>query len=398
MRVFTKWLFVSLLLFWTCTVKENKEDDAKDFSFAQDGSFLNALKNIIILSGRNGERVIVIGDYQARVMTSTAGGDFGESYGWINYELIRSGEIRKHMNAYGGEDRFWLGPEGGQHALYFTKDSPFEYDYWQVPPILDTESFDLISMDSSQATFSKTGKIVNRQGTEFSIGISRQIMLLDPSSIESELGVSLQGLHMVGFTSINRIRNEGTQDWSPQRGLISIWILGMFRPSESTAIIIPFRNSPKEGKVTDDYFGAIPKDRIKKLDSVLLVKADAGHRGKVGISPGIAKNIAGSYDARKKVLTLVKFDLHPEQKYVNSKWEQQEDPLSGDAVNAYNDGPKPDGLGDFFELESSSPALALKSGEAFTHRHTTIHITGNEEELNKIAEKILGVGLKDLKF
>ena len=30
------------------------------------------------------------------------------------------------MNVFGGEDRFWLGPEGGQFALYFKAGDPFD--------------------------------------------------------------------------------------------------------------------------------------------------------------------------------------------------------------------------------------------------------------------------------
>ena len=51
--------------------------------------------------------------YQGRVMTSTAEGDGGMSFGWINNELIDSNREEEHFHAFGGEERFWLGPEGG---------------------------------------------------------------------------------------------------------------------------------------------------------------------------------------------------------------------------------------------------------------------------------------------
>ena len=54
-------------------------------------------------------------------MTSTAGGDAGQSFGWINRELIASGKMQPHMNVFGGEDRFWMGPEGGQFSIFFAK-------------------------------------------------------------------------------------------------------------------------------------------------------------------------------------------------------------------------------------------------------------------------------------
>ena len=54
-------------------------------------------------------------------MTSSSDGENGLSYGWINHDLIGSGEIKKQINAVGGEERFWLGPEGGQFSIFFKK-------------------------------------------------------------------------------------------------------------------------------------------------------------------------------------------------------------------------------------------------------------------------------------
>jgi hypothetical protein len=50
-----------------------------------------------------------------------------------------------------------------------------------------------------------------------------------------------------------------------------------------------------------------------------------------------------------------------DQPYVNSMWEKQKEPYSGDAINAYNDGSPAPGeppLGPFYELETSSPAAS----------------------------------------
>ncbi len=83
---------------------------------------------------------------------------------------------------------------------------------------------------------------------------------------------------------------------------------------------------------------------------------------------------------------------------MNSKWEIQKDPFSGDAINAYNDGPVEDGtqMGPFYELESSSPAAGLKPGEKMTHSQRIFHFTGTEAELSSITEKIFGVSLNDI--
>ena len=79
--------------------------------------------------------------------------------------------------------------------------------------------------------------------------------------------------------------------------------------------------------------------------------------------------------------------------YVNSMWELQDEPFKGDVVNSYNDGPPRPGakpLGPFYELESSSPALALKPGESATHIHRTIHLQGDEAAIRRLGKSLLG--------
>jgi hypothetical protein len=77
-------------------------------------------------------------------------------------------------------------------------------------------------------------------------------------------------------------------------------------------------------------------------------------------------------------------------------WELQKEPFKGDVLNSYNDGPLADGsqMGPFYELESSSPAAQLKSGESLRHLHQTYHFQGDETTLNEIVIKIFGVSLE----
>lgn len=367
-------------------------------TFAYDLAFLKAYKDVVVLGRSGSAQVLIVGDYQARVMTSTAGGKAGSSYGWINYDLIRSGVTQPHMNPFGGEDRFWLGPEGGQFALFFKEGDPFDFAHWQTPALIDTEPFELVSADSLQVSYRKSAEVVNWSGTVFTIGIERKIRLVERDEIEKEFGITLGELRAVAFQSVNTVTNRG-KAWSRESGLLSIWILGMFRPTDGTTIILPHRALDDSSGITTDYFGAIPPERILNHDSTLFLKGDGKFRGKVGIAPAVAGNIAGSYDTGRHMLTLVKFDLDPSASYVNSKWERQREPYGGDAVNAYNDGPQADGsqLGPFYELESSSPGFELMEGEALTHRHTTLHLEGSEEELSKVAELLFGTRVGGLK-
>ena len=401
----------SLLLFISCKTKN--EQGANDVgvdkqrysigSFGYDREFLSEhYKNLIVLE--NGESSILISpELQGRVMTSTANGNEGKSFGWINHDLIASGEKKEHFNPTGGEERFWLGPEGGQYALYFEKDSKFEFDNWYVPKELDTEAFNLVESSEKQALFEREMKLVNYTGATFELKVQRNIKLLDKEEASGILGLPIpETVNMVGFSSENSLTNLGQESWDKKSGLLSIWILSMFNSSDQTTIIVPFRKGDEDylgTKVTDDYFGKIPKERLQVSDSVLFFKADGKERGKIGISPQRALPVLGSYDAKNKVLTIAKFSL-PEgvTDYVNSMWELQEFPLSGDAVNAYNDGPLEGGgqLGPFYELESSSPALDLKSNERSTHVHQTFHFIGDEGELDKLAMEILGVSIKNI--
>ncbi|MEN6311574.1 MAG: DUF6786 family protein, partial [Acidobacteriota bacterium] len=99
--------------------------------FKDDADFLKArTKAVILTAPDNLAQVAVNPDIQGRVMTSTAGGPEGLSFGWINREFLSSGENNLHMNALGGEDRYWLGPEGGQFSILFQPGDPFDLAHW----------------------------------------------------------------------------------------------------------------------------------------------------------------------------------------------------------------------------------------------------------------------------
>ncbi|GAG98718.1 unnamed protein product [marine sediment metagenome] len=68
------------------------------------------------------------------------------------------------------------------------------------------------------------------------------------------------------------------------------------------------------------------------------------------------------------------------------------------ALNSYNDGKLNDGvqMGPFYEIESSSPALALKSGESYTHMQRVYHFQGKRNILDEIAIKILAVSIDEI--
>jgi hypothetical protein len=181
-------------------------------------------------------------------------------------------------------------------------------------------------------------------------------------------------------------------------------MLGMFRASAKATAIVPFASGPESKLgpiVNDSYFGKIAPDRLAIMDGVIFLRADAKSRGKIGLSPKRALPVLGSYDAGTRTLTIVQFTLpRGAVDYVNSMWEIQKEPYGGDVSNGYNDGPPSRGakqLGKFFELETSSPALALKPGKSATHRHSTVHLQGEDAVLNLIALEVFGVPLDTIR-
>lgn len=374
--------------------------------FKDDLAFLQAHARPIVLSAPDGRaQVIVSPDLQGRVMTSTAAGPDGLSFGWINRELLASGVNNPHMNAFGGEDRFWLGPEGGQFSIFFKKGDPFDLDHWWTPPPVNEGPFEVASQARDRVHFREVMRLVNYSGAEFEVEVNREVRLLGADEVAA-LGVPVPaGVQMVAYASENILTNAGPEAWTKETGLLSIWILGMFNPSPGTTIVIPFRPGPEAElgpAVNDAYFGQVPADRlvVREDEGVLFFRGDGEYRSKIGLSPRRAKPFAGSYDARNGVLTIVHLTIPAgAADYVNSMWEIQEEPFAGDVVNSYNDGPAAPGakpLGPFYELESSSPAAALEPGGTLKHVHTTMHFQGPRKALDRIARQVLGVGLAEI--
>ena len=132
---------------------------------------------------------------------------------------------------------------------------------------------------------------------------------------------------------------------------------------------------------------------------MIYFKIDGKLRSKLGLPPGSAKDLCGSYDRLTGLLTILKYTVpEGENDYVNAQWGPQDDPYSGDVINSYNDGPTEDGtvMGPFYEIETSSPGAALKPGESLTHRQYTMHFQADPDKTTEIVENVFGVTLSDI--
>jgi hypothetical protein len=280
--------------------------------FDADVAFLRQHTEVVVLGDQPGPRVAVVPAWQGRVATSTVGGGpVAPSYGWINRELVASRKLQPHMNAFGGEDRIWLGPEGGQFSLFFRAGDPFDLEHWQTPPLIDSEPWPVVERGPQHLVFRRESQLVNYSGTRFELRVDRTIRLLERQAAARMLGVSLAAeLKLVAFESDNALVNTGAAAWTKPGGLLSIWILGMFQPSPRTTVVIPYREGPesKLGPVVNDaYFGKVPADRLLAKHGRLFFKGDGERRSKIGLSPERATGILGSYDAASGLLTIVSY-------------------------------------------------------------------------------------------
>ena len=106
-------ILLIILPVFACSTQQNKDRKLKKLmkqpeenTYNDDKSFLEKYCDLIELSSGNA-KVLLSKDYQGRVFTSTATGADGLSFGWINYNLFKSGKVNRQFNPYGVLRRFW---------------------------------------------------------------------------------------------------------------------------------------------------------------------------------------------------------------------------------------------------------------------------------------------------
>ena len=373
-------------------------------TFGYDLAYLSQHDNgLIVLTGNDDKaQIIVSAKYQGKVFTSTANGLEGNSLGFVNYKVFDANVIDEHMNGYGGENRFWLGPEGGQYSVFFHPGTEQVFDNWHTPAPIDIEPWDVVSSDAKTVAMKKEMEVANYAGYRLRLNVDRKISLMEPADATRILGITAEPtLNMAAYQTENTITNLNDYEWTKETGTVCIWILDMFNPAPKAVTFIPFNEGDETvmGKiVTSDYFGEIPSDRLKTHGNIIYLKTDGNYRSKLGLNGKRTKSIAGNYDPDSKRLTITTFDVDTNATYLNQEWNPAKDPLTGDALNAYNDGPLEDGsiMGPFLELESVSPAAFLKPAQSLTHRHNVFHFVGEEKDLSPITEKLFGISIREI--
>lgn len=362
---------------------------------------------VYVLEGAEGSRVLVTPSLMGRVLTSKVGGV--ESVGFVSLPDIESGHWPgEPFRNFGGQDRLWVGPESSQFGLFFDQGAEINSDTWRVPDALNSGAMEVVSYDEAEKKLVMACEmtLVNYSGVSFRVSVNREIGLIPSKSLNEEIGAPLpQGVDYVGSYSLNTLTNSGDEKWSRAQGLPCIWTIGQFNAESQAVVIAPFRPATEGvdlGPPYDDtYFGAIPENRLSTLGTAVVFRADARHRSKFGVDPARCRGFAASYSPRRRLLTIVKFDVDREDPlYASFHWGKKfQSPYDGDVLQAYNHAgasSRDKGLqGDFYELESTSPCKELAPNESLVHRHATFCFVGSRKSLNVIAIDVLGVDLNE---
>jgi len=203
----------------------------KPMSYREAREFLARQTKLIELTNDDGARVAVCPQWQGRVMTSTCGGLEGPSFGFINRRFIEAGKPDARFNNYGGEERMWLSPEGGQFSLWFKPGVKQVLENWYTPAALNEGAW-TVDEKSPGCRMTTTMKFQNASATSFLLDVTRTVRLLSAGDLRQLLGegpaklIGQNGVKMVAYETANEIANRDAA-MTREKGLVSIWILGM---------------------------------------------------------------------------------------------------------------------------------------------------------------------------
>jgi len=362
------------------------------------------LRTIVLQGENSGGCLLLAPDLSARIMAVSMDGLDDENFGFVKPEAIANRRGDPQFNAYGGALRWWVGPEGGQFGVALPAGTKnFDLESWHISEEYNGKPFVVAYPQQTIGTSALMGTeimIENASGTWFHLGVACQIKLLDDPTKKSgkasqtRKGSRQTGLKHFGYLSETTFENLSHEAMTKKTGLVCIWMLGMYVAGPRTYVLAPFERKGTGTIVTDTYFSpdGLSEERldINKEKGYLVFRTDAKERSKIGLSRSRASTTIRSIDFEKNLLTIWRFPVRPTMPYVNSLWEHQKRPYAGDVSNAYNDG---GAFGDFYELECSSHALALKPHERFCFPLEIHHYSGRPKGLLRLADRLLGRAL-----
>lgn len=391
-------------------IKEHALENAEPNlpAFGQDLSFFSQYNTKVLILGEGDSLVAVSPKYQGRVLTSTFAGVSGASLGWINHELLADNKIGLQTYQAGGEDRFSVGPEGGDFSLFFPQGAVFSSENWRAPAAFSLEPWKLLAASKTQAKFETDADFENAAGVRFKVRAEREITVLNRAQVSEILGIEIpQAVKVVAFQSFNKLTNTGNSKWTEKTGLLNIGVQSCFNANKKVRVFIPY----KAGEVSK--LGEIVRDTISESSasgdgrlvidpSYISFNVDGKNMSGIGVSGRRSEGIALSYDATNSVLTVILYIKPSDSKkaYLRNSWRSGVSRFDGDAVSVYNNGPlaRTSVIADpFYEISTYSPALALDAGKSQFHIQRTFHFGGSEYDLGLISYKLTGISIGELR-
>jgi hypothetical protein len=322
-------------------------------TFINDVTFLKRHTEVIVLESSRiaSGRAVACPELDGCIVTSTAAGAGGRSFGWINRPLVASGHDGDGAS-HGGEDCLSVLLEGAESL----ENAPFN-----------------VSLRSSERTIlRKTLAVPHDAAPPVDVEIVRELRILEGDDPGKLLGVLPgEGVRWVGFQSRNTVRRTRLGEASEHPVRLRLEIVGRFLSTPSTRIALPRRGPLGSGTV--------------------YLQAEGSRRQETGLPQRFTRGLAGAYDPRHGVLTIIQFSVHEDGDLSS----QTVAPLADEAVTVLAPARGASEVS-FFEIRTATPPLDLRPLRSVLHVRSTFHFQGSRGDLDKISRGALNVGLDDI--
>jgi len=355
-----------------------------------------------VLRGTDGQKVVVVVPSLAgRVLCTGSAGLVGPTDSYILEDQIRKGPIQTGpgviWNNVGGEERIWLGPEGGPHALFFSPGAAQRIENYWIPSALDLAPFQVtdVHRNGQYVTISAPASLNNYAGTHFDLEITRRIEILDDCPFSAG---AYPEFAFTGFESRTWVRNTGTQAWTRDSGALSIWTIGQFPGRRQTVVLLPFQPGA-EAELgppisMDDYLRMFYPEHPPRREEIgrlgehcFQFRANGDVMAKAELPTRRCLGRIASLDPDRLEMRIVQASVYPTLDYACSfVLPTTADPYSGGAMSSFSAARNLDEQS-YYELESLSPALFLGPGETFCHVSRTYHLRGDEQTIMEICRR-----------
>ncbi len=366
----------TLLLLCTCA-----DSDAP--RYGEDLQAARRFTEAVELTGGDGQqRLLVVPGWQGRILTSTYGGMKGASNGYFSRQFEDLGGM-----GIGGEDQLRFTPLGSQHSPYIPPTDELNELNAVAPAALAEAAFEVVERGQRQVVLHHDYRLVNHVGAAFSLSLDRRISLLTDGEILSTLHLpSIKGIPHVAFRSEHRLINTARGGSTDATGLIGIWSVGSFAPSESASVVFPLQRAAAVDELLL-YPPSPTGGRVRVDGAVASFGWGGGPPFKVGIPHRLARECYGYYDPARERLTIIRYSLPGPDRYGNTDFSVRSDPYAEEVIAATRAKPG------YCELSSTSAIRPLPRGAQLYHFHEVYHFSGSPEVLDRIAREVLRTGL-----